>query len=394
MSALSIKSLVSFGDLTDEDIDEILELADGMASAIGFDDDERISNVQPLDRILATAFYEPSTRTRLSFEAAMLRLGGQVVGFASADVSSAYKGESVADTARVLSGYCDVLVMRHPLAGAAKVAAKGATVPFINAGDGPREHPTQTLTDLFCINRELDTLSDLTIGLCGDLKYGRTVHSLAPVMARRGCEIVCIAPDELKMPEKYMVEVEELGGSRPEETDDLEAAIADLDVLYMTRIQRERFDSQEDYERVAGVYVLTPDIMEKAKDEMRVLHPLPRVDEIDPAVDEDPRAAYFRQAAGGVPVRMALISLLLDLPQFSLPPKSIGLDSVGRSRQKEDVTEPAPPPEPQWVTGAGPCRNKKCIAGPESNEPLEQKFYEDAGGNTVCYYCEQPLETD
>ncbi|MFO7948671.1 MAG: aspartate carbamoyltransferase, partial [Armatimonadota bacterium] len=326
MSALSIDNLVSFGDLTDEDIDEILKLAGGMASAIGFDDSEGISNVQPLDRILAAAFYEPSTRTRLSFESAMLRLGGQVVGFASSDVSSAYKGESVADTARVLSGYCDVLVMRHPLAGAAKVAAQSATVPFINAGDGPREHPTQTLTDLFCINRELQTLSDLKIGLCGDLKYGRTVHSLAPVMARRGCEIVCIAPAELKMPEKYMAEIEALGGSRPEETDDLEAAIGDLDVLYMTRIQRERFESQDDYERVAGVYVLSPEIMEKAKDEMRVLHPLPRVDEIDPAVDEDPRAAYFRQAAGGVPVRMALISLLLDLPQFSPPPKSIGLD--------------------------------------------------------------------
>lgn len=393
MSALSVDNLVSFGDLSDGDIDEILKLADGMARAIGFDGEEPISNVQPLDRILATAFYEPSTRTRLSFESAMLRLGGQVIGFASADVSSAYKGESVADTARVISGYCDILVMRHPAAGAAKVAAESATVPFINAGDGPREHPTQTLTDLFCIGRELGTLSDLTVGLCGDLKYGRTVHSLAPVMARRGCDIVCIAPDALKMPDKYMDEVEELSGSRPRETDDLAAAISDLDVLYMTRIQRERFDNPADCERVAGVYVLTPGIMENAKEDMRILHPLPRVDEISPQVDDDPRAAYFRQAAGGVPVRMALISLLLNLPQFSPPPKPIGLGR-GRRGKTEEVVEPEKEPEPEWVSGPGSCRNPQCIAGPKSDEPLEQKFYRDSSGRTVCYYCEQPVEIE
>lgn len=392
MSALSIDNLVSFSDLSDEDIDEILDVADRMAEAIGFDGEEPIADVQPLDRILGAAFYEPSTRTRLSFESAMLRLGGDVVGFASADVSSVYKGESVADTARVISGYCDILVMRHPAAGAAKIAAEAATVPFINAGDGPREHPTQTLTDLFCIQRELQTLSDLTVGLCGDLKYGRTVHSLAPVMARRGCDIVCIAPDELKMPDKYMDEVQELSGSRPEETDDLEAAIGDLDVLYMTRIQRERFDDPEKYERVAGVYVLTPEMMEDATEDMRILHPLPRVDEISPEVDEDSRAAYFRQAAGGVPVRMALISLLLDLPQFS-PPKSIGLGKAG-SRETEEVVQPAQEPEPEWVSGPGSCRNTKCIAGPQSEEPLEQKFYKDSGGRAVCYYCEKPVETE
>jgi len=388
MSSLSISNLVSFGDLSKDDLNLILDTADSMAEAIGFEGGEKITPVQPLDRILGVAFFEPSTRTRLSFEAAMLRLGGQVLGFADAAASSVTKGESLADTARVISGYCDILVMRHPLAGAAKVAADAATVPFINAGDGPREHPTQTLTDLFCIRREFETLSGLKIGLCGDLKYGRTVHSLAPVMAEMGSEIICIAPEQLKMPGKYMAEMEAISGSRPLETADLNEAISQLDILYMTRIQSERFETKSEYQQVAGIYVLTPEIMKQAKDNMRVLHPLPRVGEISTAVDGDPRAAYFGQAAGGVPVRMALMALLLDLPQFRPPSKRIGLDKAVLTK-KSETQVPAPEPELQWITGVGPCSNNKCIT---TTEMLEPKFYEDASGQVVCAYCEMPLE--
>ncbi len=391
MGSLSIRHLVSFGDLSEQDLDLILDTAEQMAEAIGFGGKGEPSLAQPLDRILGTAFFEPSTRTRLSFEAAMLRRGGQTLGFAEEKSSSAAKGESVADTARIMSAYCDILVMRHPLAGAAKVAARAAEVPFINGGDGAREHPTQTLTDLFCIRRECGTLSGLKVGLCGDLKYGRTVHSLAPVMARMGCEIVCIAPESLKMPERYLAEVEGIGGARPSETESLEEVIGDLDVLYMTRIQKERFDNEEEYEQVAGVYVLTPEMMAGAKEEMRVLHPLPRVGEIVPAVDADPRAAYFRQAAGGVPVRMALIALLLELRQFQPSVKGIGLGKPARVTRTEEVSEPRP--EPTVVSVAGHCRNEKCITNSE-NEPLQAEFIETADGRIVCAYCEQEHEEE
>jgi aspartate carbamoyltransferase catalytic subunit len=389
MGSLSIKNLVSFSDLPKQDLELILDTAGQMAEAIGFGGKTEPSPSQPLDRILGTAFFEPSTRTRLSFESAMLRLGGQTLGFAEAKSSSAAKGEAVADTVQIMSAYCDIIVMRHPLAGAAKVAARAAEVPFINAGDGSREHPTQTLTDLFCIRREFGTLAGLKIGLCGDLKYGRTVHSLAPVMAQMGSEIVCIAPDALKMPERYLAQVETSSGARPAETESLEQAIADLDVLYMTRIQRERFDNDEQYRRVAGVYVLTPDIMAAAKAEMRVLHPLPRVNEISVAVDADPRAAYFRQAAGGVPVRMALIALLLELPQFQPSVKGIGLGKPPKKTRSEEVIEPKP--EPTVVSVAGPCRNKNCITN-SKDEPLEPEFIETLDGRIICAYCEQEYE--
>lgn len=385
MDALSVSNLVSFGDLSDQDISRILDAANAMAGAIGFGDDTAPVPLAPLDRILGTAFYEPSTRTRLSFEAAMLRLGGQTLGFAEPASSSSAKGETLADTVRVMSGYCDILVMRHPLAGAAKIAAKAAQVPFINAGDGPREHPTQTLTDLFCIRRELGRLDGLKIGLCGDLKHGRTVHSLAPVMARMGSEIVCIAPPELAMPERYMAEVQAASGTRPVETNDLQAAIADLDVLYMTRIQRERFDESAEYDKLAGCFVLTPEMLDKAGEQLRVLHPLPRVGEISPQVDADPRAAYFRQAAGGVPVRMALIALLLNLPQYSVKVKGIGLGKApGKSRAEPEVV--APKPEPETVPGKGPCRNRQCIT---TTEPLEPAFIQAESGPVICAYCEQ-----
>lgn len=385
MSLLSIDKLVSFGDLTDHDLDLILDSAEKMAKAVGFGEYERASAAQPLDRVLGVAFYEPSTRTRLSFESAMLRLGGGVLGFSEANSSSVSKGESLVDTARTMAGYCDILVMRHPKSGAAKVAAEAIDIPFINAGDGTREHPTQTLTDLFCIRRELGTLSGLKVGLCGDLKFGRTVHSLAPVMAHHGSEIVCIAPEQLTMPERYLDAVEEISGVRPVETDSLEDAIGELDVLYMTRIQAERFECKDDYLACKGVYVLTPAIMQNAKESMRVLHPMPRVDEIDAAVDSDPRAAYFRQSAGGVPVRMALMGLLMGLPQFGPERrKPMGLGVAPRKADSETGVI-APVAKAETVSGPGPCRNGRCITSVENIAPA---YFEQSDGRLICAYCE------
>ncbi len=377
------RHLISLSDLSTAEVLNLLDLAERMAAAIGLDDGKAGAPVHPLDRILATLFYEPSTRTRLSFESAMLRLGGQVLGFADPAASSATKGETVADTARMVSAYANVIVIRHPLAGAAKVAADSASVPVINAGDGAREHPTQTLTDLFCIRRELGTLEGLKVGLCGDLKYGRTVHSLAPVMAQWGCEIIGIAPDELAMPEESIARVRAAGGTYTA-TASLEEAIGDLDVLYMTRVQRERFPSPEDYERVKGVYVLTPEILQRGKETLRVLHPLPRVDEIAPGVDADRRAAYFRQAAGGVPVRMALLALLLHLPCTKDTSGAAGFGKAHRPAIQPLGEAPAPEPT---VSGP-PCQNPKCIT---SNEPhLPAEWYERELG-LVCAYCERPM---
>ena len=228
-------------------------------------------------------------------------------------MSSVSKGESLADTMRMMSAYSDIIVIRHSQDGAAAEAAAAASVPVINAGDGKRNHPTQTLTDLFTLRRRQGTLSGLKVGLCGDLKYGRTVHSLAPVLARLGSEMICIAPEALAMPLEYLDEVERISGKRPAETEDLAGALDGLDMLYMTRIQGERFPTPEEYERYKGVYVLDAPTMARAPEGMIVMHPLPRVDEIAEEVDADPRAAYFEQAAGGVPVRMALIALLLGL---------------------------------------------------------------------------------
>lgn len=376
------RHLISLSDLSAAEILNLLDLADRMASAIGLDDGRVGAPAHPLDRILATLFYEPSTRTRLSFESAMLRLGGQTLGFADPAASSAAKGETLADTARMVSAYADLIVIRHPLAGAAKVVATHATVPVVNAGDGAREHPTQTLTDLFCIRRELGTLENLTVGLCGDLKYGRTVHSLAPVMAQWGCHIIGIAPDELAMPEEFIAQVRAAGGSYIA-TSSLEEAIGDLDVLYMTRIQRERFPSPEDYERVKGVYVLTPEILQAGKETLRVLHPLPRVDEIDPGVDADRRAAYFRQAAGGVPVRMALLALLLHLPCTKDASGAAGFGKPHRPAIQPLGEAPAPEP----AAAGPPCQNPKCITSTEPH--LQPEWYERETG-PVCGYCEKP----
>lgn len=268
---------------------------------------------------LATCFYEPSTRTRLSFEAAMLNLGGSVLGFASADSSSASKGESVSDTIRIISCYADICAMRHPKEGAPLVASQKSRIPVINAGDGGHQHPTQTLTDLLTIRSLKGRLSNMTIGLCGDLKFGRTVHSLINALIRYpGIRFVLISPEELKIPSYIREDVLRANNIPFEEVERLEDAMPDLDILYMTRVQKERFFNEEDYVRLKNFYILTKAKMDLAKDDMLVLHPLPRVNEISVEVDDDPRAAYFRQAQYGVYVRMALILTLLEIDTAKL----------------------------------------------------------------------------
>ena len=265
-------------------------------------------------KILATLFFEPSTRTRLSFESAMLSLGGQVLGFSSANSSSASKGESVADTIRVVSAYCDIIAMRHPKEGAPLVATQHSLVPVINAGDGGHNHPTQTLTDLITIHKEKGHFDNLTIGFCGDLKFGRTVHSLVAAMSRyTGIRFVFISPEELKLP-RYVKEQYIKSKNIPyTQSTCLEEVMPELDILYMTRVQKERFFNEEDYLRLKDSYILTPEKLENAKEDLRILHPLPRVNEISVAVDEDPRACYFKQAQNGRYIRMALIMKLLGI---------------------------------------------------------------------------------
>ncbi len=265
-------------------------------------------------KILATLFFEPSTRTRLSFESAMLSLGGQVLGFSSAASSSASKGESVADTIRVVSAYCDIIAMRHPKEGAPLVASMHSLVPVINAGDGGHNHPTQTLTDLMTIRKEKGRFDNLTIGFCGDLKFGRTVHSLVAAMSRySGIRFVFVSPEELKLP-RYVKEQYVKSKNIPyTQSTSLEEVMPELDILYMTRVQKERFFNEEDYLRLKDSYILTPEKLENAKEDLRILHPLPRVNEISVAVDNDPRACYFKQAQNGRYIRMALIMKLLGI---------------------------------------------------------------------------------
>ena len=303
-----MRHLIDPLDFTMEETERLLDLADRIASApAAYQEAAR-------HKKLATLFYEPSTRTRLSFEAAMLNLGGSVLGFASADSSSAAKGESVADTIRVISCYADIAAMRHPKEGAPLRASRYSRIPVINAGDGGHQHPTQTLTDLLTIRRRKGRLGGLTIGLCGDLKFGRTVHSLMMSLARcEGVRFVLISPEELRVPDYVITETLGPRGIPYEEVRSLETAMPGLDILYMTRVQRERFFNEEDYVRLKDSYILTAEKMKLAKPDMAVLHPLPRVNEIALSVDEDPRAAYFEQVQNGVYVRMALILTLLGL---------------------------------------------------------------------------------
>ena len=301
-----MRSLIDIGDLSVAELDALfLTAADIIARPDAYADACR-------RRKLATLFYEPSTRTRLSFEAAMLELGGSVIGFSDADSSSASKGESVADTAKVISCYADIIAMRHPKAGAPYVASRNATIPVINAGDGGHSHPTQTLTDLLTISREKGRLDHLTVGLCGDLKYGRTVHSLIDAMSRyEGIRFVLISPEELSLPGYIKHEVMAKHNVEYVQTTSLDEAMPELDILYMTRIQRERFADPTEYERLKDSYILTPEKLENAKSDLAILHPLPRVNEISVKVDDDPRACYFRQALCGKFIRMALILKLL-----------------------------------------------------------------------------------
>ena len=295
-------------DFSVEEIDDLLALARDIENNL-----PRYAHVCD-GKKLATLFYEPSTRTRLSFEAAMMNLGGNVLGFASADSSSAAKGESVGDTIRMISCYADICAMRHPKEGSAFVAAQKAQIPLINAGDGGHQHPTQTLTDLMTIRSLKGRLDNLTIGLCGDLKFGRTVHSLISAMVRYpGVKFVLISPPELRIPDSIREDILEANHIPFEEVGNLDDALGSLDVLYMTRVQKERFFNEEDYIRLKDCYILTRRKMKLAKPDMYILHPLPRVNEIAVEVDEDPRAAYFKQAQYGVYVRMALIMTLLEV---------------------------------------------------------------------------------
>ena len=358
-----MRSLISILDFTTEELDQLIETAkDIIAHPENYWD-------ACAHKKLATLFFEPSTRTRLSFEAAMLELGGTVLGFSEAGSSSAAKGESMADTAKTVSCYADIMAIRHPREGAPYVASRAATVPVINAGDGGHNHPTQTLADLLTINRELGRLNNLTIGLCGDLKYGRTVHSLIEAMSRyEGIKFVLISPKELQLPSYIRFNVLEKHHIPYTEVTSMEEAMPQLDVLYMTRIQRERFEDPAEYERLKDSYVLTAEKMALAKKEMAVLHPLPRVNEISVKVDEDPRAAYFRQALNGKYMRMALILKLLGEAKAD-PVK----ESVDDTDFVYDLV----------------CHNPKCISQVEQELPQIFKLTDKAANIHRCIYCEQ-----
>jgi len=356
-----MRSLIDIVDFSVEEIEQLLQTACDISA-----NPQKYAEVCK-GKKLATLFFEPSTRTRLSFEAAMLELGGGVLGFSEASSSSASKGESMADTAKILSCYADIMAIRHPKEGAPYVAAKNASIPVINAGDGGHCHPTQTLADLLTIYREIGRLDNLTIGCCGDLKYGRTVHSLLSAMSRyHNIKVVLIAPAELRLPDYMKWEVLDKNNMHYVETGSLDDVIGQLDVLYMTRIQKERFDDPEEYERLKDSYILTPDKMASAKETMRVLHPLPRVNEISVKVDADPRAAYFRQALNGKYMRMALILKLLHEAELGMQ---------------------MPDPE-NTVTGMFVCDNPRCISVVEQELEHSFKCVDEEHGIYRCIYCE------
>ena len=359
-----MKHLIDPTDLTKQETDEIIALAeDIIAHREKYQD--RMAH-----RKLATLFYEPSTRTRLSFTSAMLELGGTVLGFSDAKNSSVSKGETVQDTIRVVGCFADIIAMRHPIEGAPLAASEVARVPIINAGDGSHSHPTQTLTDLLTIKRELGHIDGITIGFCGDLRFGRTVHSLIKALSRySGIKVVLIAPDELRLPDYIKQDVCDRMGIAYRETDDLDSAIPELDVLYMTRVQKERFLDEEEFERVKDSFVLDCRRMALGKPGMAVLHPLPRVNEILTEVDDDPRAAYFRQVENGKFVRMALICKLLEW--------------------KDDPEHPMPAVEESVSDDSLRCGNIKCIC---NNEHIKPKFRVTTGGAVRCWYCDSKVK--
>ncbi len=349
-------------DIVDFSVDELKELMDTACDIAKHP--KKYSN-RCKGKKLATLFFEPSTRTRLSFEAAMLELGGSVIGFSDAGSSSASKGESVADTAKVISCYADIVAMRHYKEGAPYVASQNATIPVINAGDGGHCHPTQTLADLLTIYREKGKIEDITVGFCGDLKYGRTVHSLISALSRYSkINIVLISPEELKLPDYIKQDVLEKNNMPYEETVSLEEAMPKLDVLYMTRIQRERFDDIYEYNRLKDSYILTVDKLQNAKKDLSILHPLPRVNEISVAVDKDERACYFKQVLNGKLMRMALILKLLS-----------ETDKV--ENREDDV-----------VVNKLVCNNPRCIVSIEQELPNKFKLTDKENGIYRCIYCE------
>jgi aspartate carbamoyltransferase catalytic subunit len=352
-----MRNLVNILDLSVEEIDELVKCADDI-----MENPEMYSDACR-GKILGTLFFEPSTRTRLSFTSAMMGLGGSVLGFSQANSSSVSKGETVADTIRMVDAYSDIIVMRHPREGAPIVAAEVAEVPIINAGDGGHFHPTQTLTDLLTIKKKKGRFDNLIVGICGDLKYGRTVHSLISALSRyEGVKFVLISPEELKLPDYVKDEYLFGGGCEFVETDSLESAIPSLDILYMTRIQGERFESKEEYERLKDSYILNAEKLVSAKEDLSIMHPLPRVNEISVDVDDDPRADYFDQAKYGRYIRMALILMLL---------KTKGIvDKRAKGR-----------PDPSLV-----CRNSHCISLTERGI---RKLFDDEGR---CIYCDQTAE--
>ncbi len=355
-----MRSLIDILDFSVEEINELINTACDM-----IDNPEKYSECCK-GKKLATLFFEPSTRTRLSFEAAMLELGGSVIGFSDAKNTSASKGETVADTARVISCYADIIAMRHYLEGAPKVASLNASIPVINAGDGGHAHPTQTLADLLTIHREKGRFNDLTVGFCGDLKYGRPVHSLIHALSRyEGIKLVLISPKELAIPDYIKREVIEKYGIPCIDTDSLENALPELDILYMTRVQGERFDDQAEYERLKNSYILNAEKLKGARSDMAILHPLPRVDEINVDVDSDPRACYFKQVFNGKNMRKALILKLLT-------------EAKNTSSDKGDAS-----------VASKQCGNARCISNSERGLVGKANKTEDG---YRCAYCEASIE--
>ena len=356
-----MRSLIDIVDFSPEEVDELIRTA----CDIDEHPDRYAHSCE--GKKLATLFFEPSTRTRLSFEAAMYELGGNVIGFSEASSSSASKGESIADTAKVISCYADIVAIRHPKEGAPYVASMNAGIPVINAGDGGHCHPTQTLTDLVTIYREKGRISDLTIGVCGDLKYGRPVHSLIAAFSRyQNIKLVLISPQDLRIPDYVRHGILEKNGMPYVETASLDESLADLDVLYMTRVQRERFVDLDQYEQLKDSYILTPEKLHRAKDDMIILHPLPRVNEISIAIDNDPRACYFKQVRNGKLVRMALILKLLA--------EADGINS----RKEDDV-----------IVNRFCCKNPNCITSTEQELAHKARLVDQDKGLYRCIYCEK-----
>ena len=356
-----MKHLIDTTDLSVQQTQEIIDLALDI-----IDNREKYRSVCS-GKKLATLFYEPSTRTRLSFTSAMMELGGNVIGFSDAASSSVSKGETVADTVRVISCFADIIAMRHFKEGAPLVASQYANIPIINAGDGSHAHPTQTLTDLLTIRRELGRLDNLTIGFCGDLKFGRTVHSLIKALARHtGIKVILIAPDELRLPAYLREEVCDRNGIPTVEVKTMEEVMPELDILYMTRVQQERFLDRDEFERLRDSFILTPEKLATAKKDMIILHPLPRVNEIVRAVDNDPRAAYFRQVENGKFVRMALICKLLEW-------------------SPERPTSETPRFASEYIVNQYTCSNRNCIS---TTEDVDTLFHSTEDGSFRCAYCE------